>query len=173
MGKDYEDFVARMGSFEMELPEANTTSPPTKYTKISASTLTHYGKLGMHWGRRSGGSGGGKEPRKKMTEAQLNTAKNVSGTSSGVAKEGVNIVKSVSDMKNTRHKEDLSKYTDDELKTRISRMNLEQQYSNLNGSQTTKGQSYAKSTLEITGSVLAIGSSAIGIALAMKQLKGA
>ena len=138
------------------------------------SDLFHYGIPGMHWGRRSGRTTStNAKSKKKMTEAQLNAAKNVSGTSSGVAREGVNIVNSVSNIKNTKHKEDLSKYTDSELKERVARLNLEQQYSNLHGSQTTKGQSYARSTLEITGSVLAIGSSAIGIALAMKQLKGA
>lgn len=148
-------------------------SPPTKYIKIANNELKHVGVLGMRWGRRSASSGGGKgATKKKLTDKELDTARTVSSTSSGIAKEGVNISKSMSDIKNTKNKENLSKYTDSELKDRVSRMNLEQQYSSLNSSQTTKGQSYAKSALEITGSVLAIGSSAIAIALAMKQLKG-
>ena len=62
--------------------------------------------------------------------------------------------------------------SDEELRAKVNRMNLEQQYSSLNANQVSKGQSYAQSTLEITGSVLAIGASAAAILLAAKQLKG-
>lgn len=144
-----------------------------KYVAIPDNILVHYGKLGMHWGRRSGGSSSGGKHGKKITENQLNTAKSVSGTSSSIAKEGINIHKSVSDIRKTKHQEDLSKLSDEQLRTRIARMDLEQKYNGLSGNKVSKGESYAKSTLEITGSVLAIGSSAIGIAVAMKQLKGA
>lgn len=175
MSKDYDNFVERMGSFDMELPDIRTPSKPTNYTKVSNNEIRHYGVLGMHWGRRSSGSNSGnnKPARKKMTEGQLNAAKNVSSTSSTITKEGLNVHKSISDIRKTKHQEDLSKLTDDELKTKIARLDLEQKYNGLTGNKTSKGESYARSTLEITGSVLAIGSSAIGIALAMKQLKGA
>ena len=139
-----------------------------------SNTLQHYGIKGMRWGRRSAGTGssGGKH-YKKMTEAQLNTAKSTTSTGSSIAKEGLNVHKSISDIRKTKHQEDLSKLSDAELNARIARMGLEQKYVSVSGGNVSKGESYVKSTLEITGSVLAIGSSAIGIALAMKQLKGA
>jgi hypothetical protein len=62
--------------------------------------------------------------------------------------------------------------SDEELKAVVKRMNMEQQYRDLKSKQTANGQTYVRETLEIAGSALAITSSAIGIALAIKQLKG-
>ena len=121
----------------------------------------------MHWGvRRGPRSDGG------TSSADLNRVKNVAENSSKIAEEGGKITKSIGTIRATRKREDISQLTDSELKTKIARMNLEQQYSTLASNQISKGQAYAKSTLEIAGSTLAIGSSAIGIAVAIKQLKG-
>lgn len=69
---------------------------------------------------------------------------------------------------------DLSKMTDQQLRERINRTNLEQQYTSMFASPATvsKGKRYASSVLEVAGTTLAIGSSALGIALALKELKG-
>lgn len=67
---------------------------------------------------------------------------------------------------------DLSKMTDQELRNKINRANLERQYSDLyNSSTVSKGRAYAERTLDIAGTTLAITSSALGIALAIKELK--
>jgi hypothetical protein len=144
--------------------------------------LYHYGVLGMHWGRRLGSatryesarrSGLSKsDARKKIETENITTAKSVTDASSSLAKEGLKVHRAIGDVQRARRMEDLSSLTDDELKAKINRMNLEQQYSNLSASKVSKGQVYAKSTLEVAGSVLAVGSSALGIALAVKQLKG-
>lgn len=77
---------------------------------------------------------------------------------------------------NSRKKKmDLSNMSDKELRDRINRANLEKQYTDLFGEETarvSKGRQYASSVLETAGTVLAIGSSALGIALAIKELKG-
>lgn len=71
---------------------------------------------------------------------------------------------------------DLSKMTDQELRAKINRASLERQYNDLFAPEVqpkvSKGREVAKSILETTGTVLAIGSSALGIALAMKELRG-
>lgn len=71
---------------------------------------------------------------------------------------------------------DLSKMTDQELRQAISREQLERQYNDLFGkaesAKISKGRQFAKNTLETAGTVLAVGSSALGIALAIKELKG-
>lgn len=71
---------------------------------------------------------------------------------------------------------DLSKMTDQELRQAISREQLERQYNDLFGkaesTKISKGRQFAKNTLETAGTVLAVGSSALGIALAIKELKG-
>ena len=72
-----------------------------------------------------------------------------------------------------RTKMDLSKMTDQEMRNEINRALLERQYNDMFAPQkTSKGREYAGQVLETAGTVLAIGSSALGIALAIKELKG-
>jgi hypothetical protein len=128
----------------------------------------------MRWGiRRSNPSGGGpiSSRIKKTTPDQIGKAKSAADEGSKIAKEGVNITKSIGDIRSARRKEDFSNLSDSELRARIDRLTLEQRYATLSGSQVSKGQVYAKSAMEVTGSVLAIGSSAMAIALAMKKIK--
>lgn len=71
---------------------------------------------------------------------------------------------------------DLSKMSDQELRDRINRANLERQYNDLFGPQealkVSRGRERVSRTLDTAGTVLAIGSSALGIALAIKELTG-
>jgi hypothetical protein len=77
--------------------------------------------------------------------------------------------------KSTSQKLDLKKMTDQQLRDRINRTNLERQYNDLFGSEArtvSKGQRYASNVLEVAGTTLAVGSSVLGIALAIKELRG-
>lgn len=78
--------------------------------------------------------------------------------------------------KPTKKRMNLDNMTDQQLRERINRENLERQYSELFGEdaapKVSKGREYARNTLEAAGSVLAITGSALGIALAIKELKG-
>lgn len=70
---------------------------------------------------------------------------------------------------------DLSSMTDKELRDRINRADLEKRYNDLfAGEQDTvsRGQKRVDDILRVGGNVLAVGSSALGIALAIKELKG-
>lgn len=70
-------------------------------------------------------------------------------------------------------KMDLSNMTDQQLRDRINRANLERQYNDLFGSvEVSKGERYASKVLDVAGDVLTIGGSALAIALSIKQLKG-
>ena len=70
-------------------------------------------------------------------------------------------------------KMDLSNMTDKEMRERINREILERQYNDMFAPQkTSRGKEFAQKTLEVAGSVLAITSSALGVALAIKELKG-
>lgn len=70
----------------------------------------------------------------------------------------------------------LSEMTDRELRQAITREQLERQYNDMFGkiesANISKGRQFARNTLDAAGTVLALGSSAIGIALAIKELKG-
>lgn len=68
---------------------------------------------------------------------------------------------------------DLSSMTDKELRDRINRANLEKQYIDTFSTETvSKGRANASRVLDAAGTTLAIGSSALGIALAIKELRG-
>lgn len=66
--------------------------------------------------------------------------------------------------------------TDKEMREQINRELLEQQYNKLFGKEmqpnVSKGREYVRNTLEVVGDVLTVGSSALAIALAIKELKG-
>lgn len=69
---------------------------------------------------------------------------------------------------------DLSKMTNKELREKIDRETLERRYNDLfnDEQKVSKGKRFASKTLETTGATLAIGASALSIALAIKELKG-
>ena len=69
---------------------------------------------------------------------------------------------------------DLSKMSDQQLRDRINRANLEKQYNDMfnNTAEVKKGREHVEKVLDVAGTVLAIGSSALTIALAIKELKG-
>lgn len=77
-------------------------------------------------------------------------------------------------MKNRKVKPmDLSNMSDKEMRDQINRAMLEKQYNDMfNPQKTSRGREYVSQMLETTGTVLAIGGSALGIALAIKELKG-
>lgn len=78
--------------------------------------------------------------------------------------------------KPVKKKIDLSKMSDKEMRDRINRELLERQYNNLfveeSTPQISKGRQYVSNILDVTGSALTVGSSALGIALAIKELRG-
>lgn len=115
---------------------------------------------------------------KRWTREDVDRTKKVVDTTSDMVGQLKNIEK------NTRpgtKKEtlDLSKMTDQQLREKINRATLEKQYNNLFAKDTAKdtakvsrGRNVVASILDTAGTVLALGSSALGIALAIKELKG-
>lgn len=72
-----------------------------------------------------------------------------------------------------KKKMDLSSMSDKELRDRINREILENQYNSMFAPQTKRrGKEFVSSALETAGSVLAVGASAAAIALAVKDLRG-
>lgn len=112
---------------------------------------------------------------KRWAKEDTSRAKNVVDSSSGMVRELKNIERS-SRPTPKKQKMDLSNMTDQQLRDRINRANLEKQYNDLFGQteapKVSKGREVASNILETAGTVLAIGSSALGIALAIKELRG-
>ena len=73
-------------------------------------------------------------------------------------------------------KMDLSNMTDQQLRDRINRANLEKQYNDLFAPEArpaiSKGRKFISDTLDVSGRALAVGSSALSVALAIKELRG-
>ena len=191
---DYEEFVKRMGSFDMEL-SLDDVGP-------NKDEVKHYGILGMKWGvRRYQNKDGTLTPAgkkrydqdvrtnlSKKKDSRIDTSKpdpkrwvkedterkkRVVDTSSNLVKQLQNIEKETHP-KTT--KMELSKMTDKEMRDRINRELLERQYANLFGSENasniSKGREFVKNTLDVAGTTLALTGSALAIALAIKELKG-
>lgn len=69
---------------------------------------------------------------------------------------------------------DLSKMTDQQLRNEINRFNLEKRYHEIfarNSDEITRGQRYVSDALSVAGDLAVVGSSALAIALAIKELK--
>jgi hypothetical protein len=74
--------------------------------------------------------------------------------------------------KSKRVRMDLSKMSDKEMRDQINREILERQYNDMFAPQkSTKGREYVNNVLETAGSVLAVGASALGIAVGILTLK--
>lgn len=123
-------------------------------TENEQEFLQHYGVLGMKWG-----------VRKEQPVIAKEGAKIAESAKRGVRAAG--------DIKRTksRNDNDLSGLSDDELRKRVNRMNLEQQYKDLNSRNVSKGEAYATSALEVGGAALSATASILTIALMIKQLK--
>lgn len=67
-------------------------------------------------------------------------------------------------------KKRLEKMSDSELAQQVDRLNLEQQYSRLRDSDVRRGKLRANDVLDVAGDVLAIGASAVTIAVGIKKL---
>lgn len=116
----------------------------------------------------------GPDPDRWVKE-DLNRSKEVVNAHADLVKE-LNKLEQNTRPTSTPKRMDLSQMSDKELRDRINRELLEQQYNKLfadtSTTQVSKGREILQSTLETAGSVLAIAGSALSIAIAIKQLKG-
>lgn len=114
----------------------------------------------------------GPDPKRWVAE-DIDRSKQVVDAHSDLVKE-LKKLEQTTAPKSTPQKLDLSKMSDKELRDRINRELLEQQYNKLfsetSAAQVSKGRAVLQDTLDVAGSVLAITGSALSIALAIKKL---
>lgn len=132
--------------------------------------LYHHGIKGMKWGIRRTDAQLGHEPvdlqkTKKRVEA--------AGT---IVNESQNINKKVSSKKQRKMQKQqvqtAKAMSDKELRDRVNRLNMEQQYARLSTEQMNAGKVNVDKVLAEVGTAVAITNSALAIALAIQKLKG-
>lgn len=165
------------------------------------NTLTHWGVKGMKWGVRRYQTKDGyltDAGRKRYARDSRENPDRYKNKKGQITKPDVNrwakedlsrsrrLVDETSQMTNKlknandtairnkpKNKMDLSSMSDKEMRDQINRALLEKQYNDMFAPQnTSRGREYASQMLETAGTVLAISSSALGIALAIKELRG-
>jgi len=112
--------------------------------------------------------------KERAKPSGLEKSKKVVDASSNLVNQARNMNRDALSSSRIREKLDLSKMTDQQLRDRISRANMERQYQELFARETTtisNGRQFATGVLEAAGTALTIGSSALGIALAIKELR--
>lgn len=167
---------------------------------MADNELYHVGVKGMKWGvRRYQNKDGSLTPAGKKRygrDVQENNAKkkdnrividgpdakrwareDLSRTKDAVdaSSDMVRQLKKIDESTRSRSKQtmDLSKMSDQELRDRINRANLEKQYNDIFGSNTvSRGRERASAILDGAGTALTLTGSALTIALAVKKLMG-
>lgn len=144
-------------------------------------TLTSAGKNRELWRQRNG-----KQDKDFKNDASTNkvldrvssdyqNVSSVQSSGSNIASRGSNIARVLGRNKMNKIREDIGKETetmsDDELRQKINRMNLERQYTNLKTENIRTGYDSLTDTLSVAGDVLAIGASAAAIAAAIYKIK--
>ena len=145
-----------------------------RYARDAQEQNWKIGDDGVARGKHKKGAGEVHEPdADRWVKEDLGRTKKLVDESTNLARNAQNLTDSVSKTsKKTRM--DLSEMSDQELRNQINRAMLERQYNDMFSPPTKaeKGRAYLSKTVNIGVGALAVTSSALGIALAIKELKG-
>lgn len=141
----------------------------------------HHGILGQRWGiRRYRNRDGSLTPAGKKRydsyeraikpgkDDKPSPARRIASSSKDITDESTKIIKEIQ----KGRKPSFDDLSDQELQKRINRLRLEQQYSDLTGANSTKGEDFMLKLLTIVGSTAAIGASTVAIVEGVKKIKG-
>ena len=133
--------------------------------------LYHHGIKGMKWGVRRTPAQLGHETGK----IDLQKTKKKVEAANTIVNESQNINQKVSSRKQKKMQkqqvQNAKTMTDQELRERVNRLNMEQQYARLTTEQINAGKTNVDAVLNRVGTAVAITNSALAIALAIQKLK--
>ena len=141
------------------------------YNYYDDNELYHHGIKGMKWGVRRtpaqlGHDTGGvdlQKAKKKVDAANtiVNETRNINN----------NVSKKQSKKVQKQKMAEVKSMSDKELRERVNRLNMEQQYARLSAEQMNAGKTNVDAVLNRVGTAVAITNSALAIALAVQKLK--
>lgn len=142
------------------------------YNYYDDNELYHHGIKGMKWGVRRtpaqlGHDTGGvdlQKAKKKVDAANtiVNETRNINN----------NVSKKQSKKVQKQKMAEVKLMSDKELRERVNRLNMEQQYMRMSAEQMNVGRANVNSVLNNVGTVVNVASSALAIAVAIQKLKG-
>ena len=144
---------------------------------IVNNELQHYGVKGQKWGvRRFQNSDGSltNDGKKRYSSDDFKDAKKKVDKGKDVVDGAVKAKKKAAEKEHEKKiKKDLSEMSDQELRDIVNRLNMEERYTQVMKSRgVEQGKSRVDKILEYAGTALTIGSSALSIAIAIKELRG-
>ena len=146
------------------------------FDNLSYDELKHYGIKGMKWGVRRFQNADGSltaDGRKRYGSEDIRNVKKQVDNGKNVV-DGVKRSKAKAAEKQTEKKikDDLSQMSDQELRNIVNRLNMEERYMQVMKTRDVQvGKSKVDKILDYAGTALTIGSSALSIMIAIKELQ--